>query len=280
MGQIDAAAGTGAGTPVLADMHFHLEFLDDPETFLQEAAAGGIGMLAVSCEVDGFLRTRRALEATRTPFAVAALGAHPWRVAAGDVTDEQLERFEELAPSAAAFGEVGLDFADKHTPAGSHERQLAVFERVCVAADASARAAQVRKPLSIHAVRAADEVLDVLEKTGCLESCACIFHWFSGSNPQLLRAREAGCWFSINPRGIATRRGREYAKLVPADRMLLESDCPEEADGRFRAAQLSELLEQDLRAVEQAVGHPVAAQVLDNSLGLLGCLGQQAVSRR
>ena len=127
MGQIDAAAGTGAGTPVLADMHFHLEFLDDPETFLQEAAAGGIGMLAVSCEVDGFLRTRRALEATRTPFAVAALGAHPWRVAAGDVTDEQLERFEELAPSAAAFGEMGLDFANKHTPAGSHERQLAVF---------------------------------------------------------------------------------------------------------------------------------------------------------
>ena len=97
---------------------------------------------------------------------------------------------------------------------------------------------------------------------------------------QLLRAREAGCWFSINPRGIATGRGREYAKLVPANRMLLESDCPEEGDGRFRAAQLSELLEQDLRAVEQAVGHPVAAQVLENSLELLGSLGQRAVSRR
>lgn len=278
MGQSDTT--TGAETPALVDMHFHLEFLDEPEAFLQEAAAGGVGMLAVSCDVDGYLKTRRALDTVRTPCAVAALGAHPWRVASGDITDEQLERFEELAPSAAAFGEVGLDFADKHTPAESHGRQLVVFERVCAAADASARAAQVKKPLSIHAVRAANEVLDVLEKTGCLESCTCIFHWFSGSNPQLLRAREAGCWFSINPRGIATRRGREYAKLVPAERMLLESDYPEESDRHFRAEQLSELLRQDVRAVEQAVGHLVAAQVLDNSLELLGCLKQQAKSRR
>lgn len=278
MGQVDATAELGV--PALVDMHFHLEFLDDPEAFVREAAVEGIGMLAVSCDVDGYLKTLRALDAMRTPFAAAALGAHPWKAAAGDVTDEQLERFEELAPSAAAFGEVGLDFADRHTPAGSHGRQLAAFERICVAADASARAAQVRKPLSIHAVRAADEVLDVLEKTGCLESCACIFHWFSGSNPQLLRAREAGCWFSINPKGIATGRGREYAKLVPADRMLLESDCPEQDEGRFRAAQLAGLLAKDVCDVEQAVGRPVAAQVLGNSLELLGSCHQQPRNRR
>lgn len=273
--------GTAAGeAPTFVDMHFHLEFLDDPEAFLREAAAARTGALAVTCDIDGYAKTLRALDETRAPFAVAALGAHPWRVAAGDVTDEQLGRFEELAPGAAAFGEVGLDFADRHTPAESHGRQLAVFERVCAAADASARAARVRKPLSIHAVRAADEALDVLEKTGCLESCACIFHWFSGSNPQLLRAREAGCWFSINPRGIATGRGREYAKLVPTDRMLLESDCPEQGDGHFRVARLAELLEQDVREVEKAVGHPVAVQVLENSLELLGCLPQQPGERR
>ena len=36
-------------------------------------------------------------------------------------------------------------------------------------------------------------VLDILDKTGCLEYCCCIFHWFTGSNEDLTRALRAGC---------------------------------------------------------------------------------------
>ena len=65
---------------------------------------------------------------------------------------------------------------------------------------------------------------------------------------------------------------KDFSDLPFEKRAALNFDAPDIHDHL--------LLEQDLRAVEQAVGHPVAAQVLDNSLGLLGCLGQQAVSRR
>ena len=55
-----------------------------------------------------------------------------------------------------------------------------------------------------------------------------IFHWFSGSSAQLKRARDLGCFFSVNAFMLQTKRGREYAKAIPLDRLLIETDLPEE----------------------------------------------------
>lgn len=81
------------------------------------------------------------------------------------------------------------------------------------------------KVLSIHAVQAAQEALDILRETGCLETCICIFHWFSGTGEQLLEARRAGCFFSFGPRALATKRGRAYAAQIPKNQLLYESDA-------------------------------------------------------
>ncbi|MEE0705682.1 MAG: TatD family hydrolase, partial [Adlercreutzia sp.] len=56
-----------------------------------------------------------------------------------------------------------------------------------------------------------------------------IFHWFSGSSDDLQRALHAGCFFSVGPRMLASRRGREYARQIPLDRLLLETDMPARA---------------------------------------------------
>ena len=212
----------------LVDMHFHLEFAPDPAEVLQELEERGISVLAVSCDAAGYLRSRAAMADVAPALSLPALGLHPWWVADGRVDDTMLEEFERLAPDAHAFGELGLDFNDKHTTPDSHARQLEVFERACVAAAASARAAGVRKPLSLHSVAATTDELAILERTGCLDACSCIFHWFSGSLPHLEQAREAGCWFSFNQMGMRTGKGREYCKLIPADRLLLETDLPPE----------------------------------------------------
>ena len=85
--------------------------------------------------------------------------------------------------------------------------------------------------LSLHAVRSADAVLDLLEKHHACERSHAILHWFSGTSDDLARARRMGCLFSVNPRMLATRKGREYARQIPLAQLLLETDLPYEKDG-------------------------------------------------
>ena len=96
--------------------------------------------------------------------------------------------------------------------------------------------------ISIHAVRSAGTVLDVLESHGLLipnpDSPAIIFHWFSGTSDELVRARNAGCYYSVNERMLASKRGREYARQIPLDRLLLETDAPAEANTETSAQSL------------------------------------------
>jgi TatD DNase family protein len=58
-----------------------------------------------------------------------------------------------------------------------------------------------------------------------------VLHWFSGTRRELARADALGCWFSIGPAMLLSRRGRELAAAMPADRMLTETDAPFGRDG-------------------------------------------------
>lgn len=266
---------SGTAATALTDMHFHLDFCRDPVAYAASVRAAGIGVLAVSCEPAGY---EQALPLV-SPGLVPALGLHPWWVARGDAGEAEQSAFERLAPDAPAFGELGLDFDDRHTPPGSHAAQLAALERCCHAANASARAAGVRKPLSIHAFRATDAVLDVLERTGCLETCACILHWFADSQPELSRAIGAGCWFSVNERAARSKRWREYAKLVPADKLLLETDLPEGPGSQLTAREHLAALGKAVRLLASSTGREpedIAAQTARNARALLGGIAPSA----
>ncbi|MCH4184787.1 MAG: TatD family hydrolase [Eggerthellaceae bacterium] len=85
---------------------------------------------------------------------------------------------------------------------------------------------QQRKVISIHAIRATDDVLDCLERYQCTVQNDCIIHWFSGSSDQLQRAIKLGCYFSIGTRMLQTKRGRAYVRAIPLDRLLIETDLP------------------------------------------------------
>ena len=104
--------------------------------------------------------------------------------------------------------------------------------------------------LSIHAVHAVDDVLDVFERTGALAADAgnaCIIHWFSGTSDQLTRARRAGCYFSVNPRMLQSKRGRAYAQAIPANHLLLETDQPAEQGAPWSADNIRRQLEETLQ---------------------------------
>ena len=232
-----AAAGV-APSPVRAfDMHCHLDFAPDARAAASSAAALGIGALSVTVTPAGYGRAARELASFSN--VRVGLGLHPWWIADGMCGEDDVAAFERLAPDERFIGEVGLDFGGVRVAA--REAQLAAFDRVAAACSGGG------KVLSIHAVKAAGEALDVLERRGALAGNACIFHWFSGTSDELQRAVRAGCFFSINPRMLASKRGRAYAQAVPAERLLLETDAPSQPGERYdapaEAARLAAMLE-------------------------------------
>jgi TatD DNase family protein len=53
-----------------------------------------------------------------------------------------------------------------------------------------------------------------------------VLHWFSGTQRDLTRAVDLGCWFSVGPTMLGSDKGRALAARMPRDRVLTESDGP------------------------------------------------------
>ena len=207
-------------TPLI-DTHCHLDFAGNAVELAAAYAACG-GALSGTCDPRDFERVR-TMFAPFAPRVRVGLGLHPWWVADGTCGEGEVALFERLALGAPLISEVGLDFQPRRE--GTRDAQIEAFERVCLAASRSS-AEFPRRVMSIHSSAAAMCTLDVLERTGCLDACTCIFHWFSGSQEELNRAIEAGCLFSVNERMLKTKRGRAYARAIPEERLLIETDFP------------------------------------------------------
>ena len=163
-------------------------------------------------------------QAVDLPFVKLAVGLHPWWVSADECRlAEELRAFDDALPETRYVGEVGLDFSKRRI--ATRDAQLCAFRHI-----AGACAKEGGKVLSVHCVKAYDDALSILKGSGCLASCTCIFHWFSGSFPQLTQAVDAGCSFSVGARMLETKKGREYAKAIPLQKLLLETDAPFAAD--------------------------------------------------
>ena len=226
-------------SPDLFDMHCHLGFCADSAQAARELAAQGVGAFSNTVTPEEFAEQQVAL-ADAANVRVGA-GQHPWWAGEFD-SFANWDRLYGLVARNRFIGEVGLDLSPRH--ADTRKAQLDAL--VCIA-HACARTGN--KVLSVHAVRAVDQVLDELERAsvfGGMTGNACIIHWFSGTSDQLTRARRAGCYFSVNPRMLESKRGRAYAQAIPADRLLLETDEPASEGAPWSAARVRELLEETL----------------------------------
>ena len=225
--------------PAYFDMHCHLGFCEDATQAARALAAAGVGAFSNTVTPAEFAE-QQAVLADAVNVRVGA-GLHPWWVGEYDVAADW-DRLYSLVARNRFIGEVGLDLSPRR--ADTREAQLDAL--ACVA-HACARTG--RKVLSVHAVRAVDQVLDVLEHAsvfGGLTGNACILHWFSGTSDQLTRARRVGCYFSVNPRMLDSKRGRAYVQAIPADRLLLETDEPASAGVLWSAARVRGSLEETL----------------------------------
>ena len=251
----------------LYDMHCHLDFMSNATQVARDAAESGLAFFATTVTPRGYKYAAKYLR--DEPNVRVGVGLHPGWVADGRCGLDDIEEAESLVFDARFVGEVGLDYSTAHAPESSFARQRCAFEKI---ARACSEGAEEHGPklVSIHAVRSARAVLDTLELAGCLENCLCIFHWFSGTSDELHRAVKAGCWFSINEMMLATRRGREYARQVPENRLLIETDLPPGEGVDYAAREIVDSVERTLAALREIRGKDVRDSVARNSAALLG----------
>lgn len=250
----------------LFDMHCHLDRMTNADEVAREAAANGIVLFCTTVSPTDTLAAQARFGTI--PNIRVGVGLHPWWVADGRIGESEGKQATQLAVSSRFIGEVGLDFGPRH--AASAQRQLDAFEAIVRACAGNPVEGRV---LSVHAIRSASEAIDVLEHHGLTASAHCVFHWFSGTSDQLTRALDAGCFFSVSERMLATKRGREYARQIPLDRLLLETDAPDPLDTPYSAGQIESSLMRALHELARIRGtdeHVLSAHIAKTSSGLFG----------
>lgn len=191
------------------------------------------------------------------PSVHIALGLHPQLASE---RKHELSIFDKHISSSRYVGEVGLDFSKRFYH--SKKDQLDIFEHIIQSCVHS-------KTISVHAVFADKQVLDILERYRTVEHNTCIFHWYSGSLMQLDRALEFGCLFSINERMLFSSNGIRIIEHIPVSQMLLESDAP--FVGKINtAAQLKESLERTVTGIEKIKNESVLNILEQTSQRVLG----------
>ena len=146
----------------------------------------------------------------------AAVGVHPECVK--DAPEDFNGRLEALIgkPKVVAVGEIGLDYHfEENAP---REAQIAAFERQVELANAHGL------PVIIHDREAHGDTLEVLKRL----KPAGVVHCFSGSVEMAREVLKLGMYIGLG--GAVTFKNAktpvEVAKIVPADRLLMETDCP------------------------------------------------------
>jgi TatD DNase family protein len=200
------------------DTHTHLDdekFDQDRELVIENLKKEGVS-LAVNVGADLTSSKNSIALAEQYDFIYAAVGVHPNEV--GEMQDEDLETLADMAKheKVVAVGEIGLDY---HYDEPGRDVQKLWFEK-------QLRLAQtLNMPFIVHDRDAHQDTLELLKKVGYYNG---VMHCFSGSCEMAKILLDLGFYISIA--GQVTFKNapkvKEVAKMVPADRLFIETDSP------------------------------------------------------
>jgi len=196
------------------DSHCHLQLAGGDEHVARARAAGVEWMVCVGTDLE---TSQAALTlADRHPDVYAAVGLHPHDASKLGAEWGLLEPLC-VSDACVAIGECGFDLFYEHSPRDEQETAFRFQIRL---------AHHAHKPLVIHSRDAWDDTFRVLDDERVPERT--IFHCFTGGPEEAAAAIERGCYLSFS--GIVSFKNaealRDAARLVPADRMLVETDSP------------------------------------------------------
>jgi TatD DNase family protein len=213
---------------VLVDSHCHLDFPDfaaDLDGVVERAQAAGImRMVSISTRVRQF-DNLLAITA-RFTNVYSSIGTHPHYAHEEDATVEDLVAHTRHA-KVVAIGEAGLDYHYDFSPRDAQERG---FRRHIAAAR------ETGLPLVIHARDADADIARIIEEETRKGAFPAVLHCFTGGRDLAMRAIDLG--LSISFTGILTFKKSEALRAIaaelPADRILVETDAPYLAPGKYR----------------------------------------------
>jgi len=219
---------------IFVDSHCHIDgeaFDGDRNEVVGRAKDAGVKMmLTVGTGNPHNGEIGRAVEiADRYENVCASVGVHPHD--AKEYNEKAENYLIDLAKSSnkvVAWGEIGLDFYYEHSP---REIQLEVFSKQIQAAS------KLDLPIIIHSRDADDETVEILtEKCSDKNFRGGVMHCFGGTAAMAERLMDIG--FLISFAGNVTFKKaenlREAARVVPLDKLLIETDCPFLAPAPFR----------------------------------------------
>jgi TatD DNase family protein len=207
------------------DSHAHIdgpEFDEDREAVIHRARAAGVAAVlnvATGNPHSGDLERGVALaEADRGIFAAAGVHPHDARHF-DDAAEVRITQLIDKSVRIVAWGEIGLDFHYDNSP---REVQRFAFGRQLELAN------ERKLPVIIHSREAEDETIEMMREAKLERAEPGVMHCFSGSQSLADRALDLGFFISFS--GIVTFKKalelQEIAKGIPADRLLIETDCP------------------------------------------------------
>lgn len=214
---------------MLIDSHCHLDFPElaaDRAGVLARAKANGIaGMVTISTRVKRFDEIRAIAEAH--PEVWCSVGTHPHHAhEEPEITTADLVRLADH-PRCVAIGEAGLDYHYDSSPRAAQAQGL----RTHIAA---ARITQL--PLVIHSREADDDMIAILREEMGKGAFPAILHCFTAGEALAMAGVELGLYVSFS--GILTFKTsenlRRIARMVPRERLLVETDAPYLAPVPFR----------------------------------------------
>lgn len=191
-------------------MHCHLDLYANYQEIIKRCDNEGIFVLSVTTTPKAWQGTEKIAKGCNR--IRTALGFHP---ELAHLRKNELPLFEPLINKTRYIGEIGLDGSSHLKPYIND--QLLVFRHILKLSHKNPG-----KILSIHSRASTKAVLNELKDIDAIP----ILHWFSGNKTELLEAIDMGCWFSVNPSMLSTKRGIEIVSLIPKNRILTETDGP------------------------------------------------------
>ena len=219
---------------IFVDSHCHVdgaEFDADRDEVIARAENAGVKMMLTvgTGEPQSGNFERAVALAEKHANIFAAVGVHPHDAKTFDAEAEnQLKNLVKSSKKVVAWGEIGLDFYYKHSPKNVQEDVFRKQIRI---------AKNLDLPIIIHSREADAETVGILtEECSEKDFRGGVMHCFGGTAEAAQTLMEIG--FLISFAGNVTFKKaenlRDAARVVPLDKLLIETDCPYLAPVPFR----------------------------------------------
>lgn len=250
------------------DDRFATEYPGGVDKLLPGIFVSGVERI-INCAVNIENSKEVVAMASRYEGMYAAVGIHPEDCLALPCVDKTIRELCELLDNKekhkiVAVGEIGLDY---YHDTEHKELQKEYLEKQLTVAN------EYKLPVIIHDREAHGDVFDIVTKHSNTKG---VFHSFSGSAEMAIELVKRGWYISFS--GVISfknaRKTKEVAKVIPIDRILIETDCPYLAPEPFRGKlNRSDYLEYTLKALSEAIGSDeemLSEQIFANSVELFG----------